>query len=51
MIRSLIRRVLWWNKLQDDTARLRALDDALLVDIGIDRADIGALVRGRRRRG
>lgn len=47
MFRTIIHRVRKWQKLGDDIARLRALDDFLLADMGIDREHIGAFVRGR----
>ena len=50
MFRTIIQRVRKWQKLGEDIARLRALDDTLLSDIGIERDDIPAFVRGKLRR-
>jgi len=47
MFRSIIRRVHKWKKLDDAVLRLRALDDHILADMGIERDTIRHLVRGR----
>lgn len=50
MFRTIIARVRRWKKMDDDVLRLKALDDYLLADMGIDRERIGAVVRGQLRR-
>jgi len=50
MFRTIINRVRKWQKFSDDMARLRALDDVLLADMGIERDEISAFVRGKLRR-
>jgi uncharacterized protein YjiS (DUF1127 family) len=50
MFRTIIRRVRKWQKFSDDIVKLRALDDYLLADMGIEREEIPAFVRGRLRR-
>lgn len=50
MFRAIIHHVRNWKRLDDDVLKLRALDDYLLADIGVDRRQIGPLVRGRLRR-
>ena len=47
MFRTIIRTVRNWKKLDDDVLKLKALDDYLLADMGIDRKHIGDFVRGR----
>jgi uncharacterized protein YjiS (DUF1127 family) len=47
MFRTIIRYVRNWKRIDDDVLKLRALDDYLLADIGIDRRRIGRLVRGK----
>jgi uncharacterized protein YjiS (DUF1127 family) len=50
MFRTIIRHVRKWKKMDDDVLKLKALDDYLLADMGIDRERIGAVVRGKRAR-
>ena len=50
MFRTIIRYVRRWKRLDDDAVKLRALDDHILADMGIDRKHIGAFVRGSLRR-
>lgn len=50
MFRTIIARVRRWKKMDDDVLKLKALDDYLLADMGLDRQQIGAVVWGRHRR-
>ncbi len=50
MFRSIMRRVRKWQRVSDDIARMKRLDDTLLADMGIEREQISALVRGKLRR-
>lgn len=50
MFRTMIQRVRQWQVHSDSIARLRALDDFILADMGIDREHISDLVRGKGRR-
>ena len=50
MFRTIIRRVRKWQKFSNDIVKLRALDDYILADMGVDREDIRAFVRGKLRR-
>lgn len=50
MFRTIIRRVRRWKKMDDDVLKLRALDDYILADMGVEREDIRAFVRGKARR-
>jgi len=47
MFRTIIHHVRRWQKLGSDMARLRALDDHVLADMGVARESIGAFVRGK----
>ena len=47
MFRTIIHHLRRWKKLDDDVLKLRALDDYILADMGIDRDRIGAIVRGK----
>jgi uncharacterized protein YjiS (DUF1127 family) len=51
MFRTIMQRVRRWQKFEDDIMKLQGLDDTLLADMGIDRREIPALVRGKLRRG
>jgi len=46
-IKDLFRRLLGWFQQRAAVARLRALDDRTLKDIGITRGEIEQAVRGR----
>jgi uncharacterized protein YjiS (DUF1127 family) len=50
MFRTIIHHVRNWKKLGDDAMKLQALDDYLLADMGLERGDIRAFVRGKLRR-
>jgi uncharacterized protein YjiS (DUF1127 family) len=47
MFRTLLHYVRRWHKFDDAVLRLRALDDDLLADMGIDRTQISRRVRGK----
>jgi uncharacterized protein YjiS (DUF1127 family) len=47
MFHTIIARIRKWKKMDDDVLRLRALDDYILADMGIDRGRIRAFVRGK----
>jgi uncharacterized protein YjiS (DUF1127 family) len=47
MLHELKNRILERIRINRDIKRLRALDDRLLADLGVDRRDIVASVRGR----
>lgn len=38
-VRNLVRRVVFWMELAESRRRLRQLDERMLRDIGVDRAD------------
>lgn len=50
MFRTIIRQVRKWKRMDDDVLKLRALDNYILADIGVEREDIRAFVWGRPRR-
>lgn len=50
MFRTIIRHVRKWKKMDDDVLKLRALDDHILADMGVEREDIRAFVWGKPRR-
>lgn len=50
MLVDIIRRVRNWRKFALDIYRLKGMDDHLLADIGVERADIRRFVHGRLRR-
>ena len=48
-IKNLFRRLFGWIRRRSAAARLRALDDRMLKDIGLYRGDIDTAVRGSER--
>ena len=50
MFRTIIRHVRKWKKQDDDIIKMKARDDYILADMGVDRGDIRAFVRGKRSR-
>ncbi len=48
-LRDLGRRVAQWWRFRHDLRRLRALEDRLLADLGIERDHIAAIVKNGRR--
>ena len=50
MFRTIIHHLRKWKKMDDDVLKLRALDNYLLADMGIERQEISTLVRGKLRR-
>lgn len=48
MLRDITNHVVKWLQAEREIRRLRLLDDHLLADLGIERDNISALLRGRR---